>query len=75
MQFVAEAPLPELPSFAPWDWLVELAYRPGVTDTLALTAREAIGIAGGACLRTRAPARADRAPLCRKGAGRRPRAT
>jgi len=46
VQFVAEAPAPELPSFAPWDWLVELAYRPGVTDTLALTAREAIEIAG-----------------------------
>jgi phosphoribosylformylglycinamidine synthase subunit PurSL len=45
VQFVAEAPVPELPSVAPWDWLVEIAYRPGVTDTLALTAREAIKIA------------------------------
>jgi phosphoribosylformylglycinamidine synthase len=46
VQFVADAPVPELPSFGPWDWLVELAYRPGVTDTLALTAREAFAIAG-----------------------------
>jgi phosphoribosylformylglycinamidine synthase len=45
-QFVAPSPLPDLPSFAGWDWLVEIAYRPGVTDTLALTAREAISIAG-----------------------------
>jgi len=48
VQFVAEGPLPSLPSLGPWDWLVELAYRPGVTDTLALTAREAILIAGAA---------------------------
>jgi phosphoribosylformylglycinamidine synthase len=46
VQFVAEMPLPELPAFADWDWLVEIAYRPGVTDTLALTAREALAIAG-----------------------------
>jgi phosphoribosylformylglycinamidine synthase subunit PurSL len=58
VQFVAESPVPGLPSFAPWDWLVELAYRPGVTDTLALTAREAIEIAealpagGGALVQT-----------------------
>jgi phosphoribosylformylglycinamidine synthase subunit PurSL len=45
-QFVAPSPLPELPALANWDWLVEIAYRPGVTDTLALTAREAIAIAG-----------------------------
>jgi phosphoribosylformylglycinamidine synthase len=47
-QFVAEVPLPGLPPFTGWDWLVEIAYRPGVTDTLALTAREAIVIADGA---------------------------
>src|SRR5208282_4203859 len=47
-QFVAEVPLPGLSSFSGWDWLVEIAYRPGVTDTLALTAREAVVIADGA---------------------------
>jgi phosphoribosylformylglycinamidine synthase subunit PurSL len=46
VQAVAEAPLPELPAFAGWDWLVEIAFRPGVTDTLALTAREALSISG-----------------------------
>jgi phosphoribosylformylglycinamidine synthase len=48
VQFVAESPLPGLPSLEAWDWLVEIAYRPGVTDTLALTAREAVEIACGA---------------------------
>jgi len=43
---IAPAPLPDLPEMGSWDWLVEIAYRPGVTDTLALTAREAIEIAG-----------------------------
>jgi phosphoribosylformylglycinamidine synthase len=47
-QFIADLPVPELPAFEGWDWLVEIAYRPGVTDTLALTAREAIEIAGSA---------------------------
>ena len=45
-QFIAPSPLPDLPDMGDWDWLVEIAYRPGVTDTLALTAREAIEIAG-----------------------------
>ena len=30
-----------------WSALVEIAWRPGVTDTLALTAREALAICGG----------------------------
>ena len=46
VQFVAEVPAPELEKLSSWSWLVELAFRPGVTDTLALTAREAIEIAG-----------------------------
>jgi phosphoribosylformylglycinamidine synthase len=45
-QFVTVSPLPALPSMGGWDWLVEIAYRPGVTDTLAFTASEAIAIAG-----------------------------
>ena len=48
IQYVAASPVPELPSFAGWDWLVEIAYRPGVTDTLALTAKEALAIVGRA---------------------------
>ena len=44
VQVVASRPLPEeLPD---WDWLVEIAPRPGVTDTLALTVRQAFAIAG-----------------------------
>ena len=46
VQFVALSPAPGLPVNEGWDWLVEIAYRPGVTDTLALTAREAMAIAG-----------------------------
>ena len=42
-QRLAERPAPELPEFEGWDWLVEISYRPGVTDTLALTAREPAG--------------------------------
>ncbi|HET7839126.1 MAG TPA: hypothetical protein VFL04_05160, partial [Rectinemataceae bacterium] len=45
VQGIAEGPIPELGLFSGWDWLVEVAYRPGVTDTLALTAREALEIA------------------------------
>jgi phosphoribosylformylglycinamidine synthase II len=45
VQFIASLPAPELPAFAGWTWVVEIAYRPGVTDTLALTAREALSIA------------------------------
>ncbi|HRZ63944.1 MAG TPA: AIR synthase-related protein [Spirochaetia bacterium] len=47
VQLVAEQPAAELPAFRGWDWLVEIAYRPGVTDTLALTARQALEIAVG----------------------------
>jgi phosphoribosylformylglycinamidine synthase len=46
VQFVADGPLAALASIGKWDWLVEIAYRPGVTDTLALTARQAMQIAG-----------------------------
>ncbi|MDA8426444.1 MAG: AIR synthase-related protein [Treponema sp.] len=46
VQYIASAAAPSLGAFAGWDWLVEIAYRPGVTDTLALTAREALSIAG-----------------------------
>jgi len=41
-QRIAERPLPELEPG--WDWLIEIAYRPGVTDTLALTARQALSM-------------------------------
>jgi phosphoribosylformylglycinamidine synthase subunit PurSL len=41
-QRVADRPVPELASG--WDWLVEIAYKPGVTDTLALTARQALSM-------------------------------
>jgi phosphoribosylformylglycinamidine synthase len=44
VQRIAALPLPE--ELPVWDWLVELAYRPGVTDTLAMTARQAFEIAG-----------------------------
>jgi len=49
VQYVARSPAPNLSAFAGWDWLVEIAYRPGVTDTLALTAREALAISGIPC--------------------------
>ncbi|MGO8694909.1 MAG: phosphoribosylformylglycinamidine synthase subunit PurL [Rectinemataceae bacterium] len=57
VQYIASAPAPTLPAYSEWDWLVEIAYRPGVTDTLALTAREAISIWGipiseGNCVQT-----------------------
>ena len=45
VQSVADGPLPDSIGFEGWDWLVEIAYRPGVTDTLALTARQALEIA------------------------------
>jgi len=47
VQVLAEGPAPLDPGLGPWDWLVEIAYRPGVTDTLALTAREALAIGLG----------------------------
>ncbi len=47
---VAELPAPQEPGLGPWDWLVEIAFKPGVTDTLALTAREAFAIGLGAPL-------------------------
>jgi phosphoribosylformylglycinamidine synthase II len=37
-----------------WDWLVEVTSRPGVTDPVALTAREALGV----CLPSGVPPRA-----------------
>jgi phosphoribosylformylglycinamidine synthase len=43
VQKVAASPAPE--ELGDWDWLVEVAPRPGVTDTLAITAREAMSIA------------------------------
>jgi len=43
VQKVATSPAPE--ELGDWDWLVEVAPRPGVTDTLAITACEAINIA------------------------------
>jgi len=41
-QGIAEHPLPELAK--DWDWLIEIAFKPGVTDTLALTARQAFSM-------------------------------
>lgn len=31
---------------AGWSWLIEVAWKPGVTDTLAITAREALRLSG-----------------------------
>ena len=42
-----EAPLAADPDLASWSWLVEVAWRPGVTDTLAATAREAVELDQG----------------------------
>ncbi|MDP3176358.1 MAG: hypothetical protein Q8M76_00555, partial [Spirochaetaceae bacterium] len=44
-QFVVDGLAPDLRRG--WDWLIEIAYRPGVTDTLASTAREALTLALG----------------------------
>jgi phosphoribosylformylglycinamidine synthase subunit PurSL len=41
-QSIADRPVPELA--AEWDWIAEIAYKPGVTDTLALTARQALSM-------------------------------
>ncbi|HTX72413.1 MAG TPA: hypothetical protein VMC79_06260, partial [Rectinemataceae bacterium] len=46
IQHIAASPAPTLPVFAGWDWLVEISFRPGVTDTLALTSREALSMCG-----------------------------
>ncbi|MFH2112960.1 MAG: AIR synthase-related protein, partial [Spirochaetota bacterium] len=40
-------PLAADPALAGWSWLIEVAWRPGVTDTLAATAREAIELDQG----------------------------
>lgn len=40
-----DGPLAAESDLARWDWLVEVAWRPGVTDTLALTASEALRLA------------------------------
>ncbi|MGD9941157.1 MAG: AIR synthase-related protein, partial [Clostridia bacterium] len=42
-----EQPLAADPELAGWSWLIEVAWRPGVTDTLAATAREAIELDQG----------------------------
>lgn len=42
-----ESPAGASAEYAGWDLLVEISYRPGVTDTVALTAREAIEIGLG----------------------------
>jgi phosphoribosylformylglycinamidine synthase II len=44
-RFVVDGAAPDLRRG--WDWLVEIAYKPGVTDTLASTAREALSMALG----------------------------
>jgi phosphoribosylformylglycinamidine synthase len=41
------APLAAEPALEGWSWLIEVAWRPGVTDTLAATAREAIELDQG----------------------------
>ncbi|HEQ72226.1 MAG TPA: hypothetical protein ENN69_07040, partial [Spirochaetia bacterium] len=41
-------PVAGTPGFSGWDFLLEIAYKPGVTDPVAITAEEAIaGISGG----------------------------
>ncbi|MDX9958639.1 MAG: AIR synthase-related protein [Spirochaetia bacterium] len=42
-----EQPLAADPALAGWSWLIEVAWRPGVTDTLAATAREAVELDQG----------------------------
>ena len=42
-----DEPLAADPVLAGWSWLIEIAWRPGVTDTLASTAREAIELDQG----------------------------
>ncbi|MFH2116349.1 MAG: AIR synthase-related protein, partial [Spirochaetota bacterium] len=42
-----ENPMAADPALAGWSWLIEVAWRPGVTDTLAATAREAIELDQG----------------------------
>jgi phosphoribosylformylglycinamidine synthase len=42
-----DAPLAADPALSGWSWLIEIAWRPGVTDTLAATAREAIALDQG----------------------------
>jgi phosphoribosylformylglycinamidine synthase subunit PurSL len=40
--FTLDAHFADSPEFQGWSLLIEISYRPGVTDTLALTAREAL---------------------------------
>jgi len=47
-----ESPAASDADLAGWSWLMEVAWRPGVTDTLAITAREALRIDAGAASRT-----------------------
>lgn len=35
-----------LPGAQPWDWLIEIAWKPGVTDTRAITAAKSLELAG-----------------------------
>ena len=42
-----DRPAASEPDLDGWSWLVEVAYRPGVTDTLAITAREALALDSG----------------------------
>jgi phosphoribosylformylglycinamidine synthase len=42
-----DEPLAADPALALWSWLIEVAWRPGVTDTLAATAREAVELDQG----------------------------
>lgn len=42
-----DQPMAADPALAGWSWLIEVAWRPGVTDTLAATAREAMELDQG----------------------------
>lgn len=51
LDHVAQQPLDqEQPAASTWDVLIEIAYRPGVTDPVALTAQQAIEAEAGAPL-------------------------
>jgi phosphoribosylformylglycinamidine synthase subunit PurSL len=46
-QVSMEQPMAADPAISGWSWLIEVAWRPGVTDTLAATAREAVELDQG----------------------------
>lgn len=46
-RLTVDEPAAETAELGGWDALIEVAWRPGVTDTLAITAREALGIVLG----------------------------